>query len=110
MSNNDRRTLNHLRGLSAATLGKATPDFQDGRLHELFFRYRARNFPTTLNELEAAQWQEHRRFRLLEDATNARTVQAYFAQIDALSEEASADDEEILTALYEYAELIVPSD
>ena len=110
VSNNDRRTLNHLRGLGVAMLAKAAPDFQDGRLHELFFRYRARNFPTTLNELEAAQWQEHRRFRLLEDATNARTVQAYFAQIDALSEEASADDEEILTALYDYAELIVPSD
>ena len=33
--------------------------FQDGRLDELVFRWRARNFPSTLSAEEAERWQAH---------------------------------------------------
>ena len=33
--------------------------FADQRLPEMLFRYRARNFPDTLNDAEIAQWREH---------------------------------------------------
>ena len=42
----------------AALAGQSFP-FTDRRLPEMLFRYRARNFPDTLNEAEAAQWREH---------------------------------------------------
>lgn len=105
----DRRLLNDLRRMKPAQLAQASTDFQDSRLSEILFRYRARNFHETLSPDEQETWEEHRAARLLDGAGNARTVDDYFNQIDALSETASEEDEEILGALYDYAEMIVPS-
>ncbi|MFZ6842920.1 exodeoxyribonuclease I [Undibacterium sp. RuTC16W] len=105
----DRRLLNDLRTMSPERLAQAQPDFQDARLSELLFRYRARNFPDSLNEMEQAQWEEHRIARLLDGEGKARNVDQYFNEIDQLSEEASEADEEILGALYDYAEMVVPA-
>ena len=55
-------------------------------------------------------WEEHRAARLFEGAGGARTVAQLFEQIDQLQEE--ADDErtqDILGALYDYAEMIAPA-
>ncbi|WMW81231.1 exodeoxyribonuclease I [Undibacterium cyanobacteriorum] len=104
----DRRLLNELRSYNAADLIKANPHFQDERLDELFFRYKARNFAEHLNEEEALRWEEHRYSRLIEGAGNARNVDAYFDQIDQLSETADEVEQDILGALYDYAEMIVP--
>ncbi len=105
----DRRLLNDLRRMKPAQLAQASTDFQDGRLAEILFRYRARNFHDSLSKEEQEIWEEHRAARLLDGAGNARTVDAYFNQIDSLSETASEEDEDILGALYDYAEMIVPS-
>ena len=104
----DRRLLNELRNMSPAQLAKTHPDFQDSRLTELVFRYRARNFPDSLSEAEQAHWEEHRIARMLDGADKARTVDDFFNQIDQLSDTASESDEEILGALYDYAEMVVP--
>jgi exodeoxyribonuclease-1 len=40
------------------------PAFQDPRLDELFFRYRARNWPETLSAPEQARWAAHCQARL----------------------------------------------
>lgn len=108
VSTADRRTLNDLRNMNGAQLAKAQPNFQDHRLPELVFRYRARNYPETLSSAESAQWLEHRIARMLDGENNARTVEAYFNQIDSLSETADEAEQEILGALYDYAELVVP--
>jgi exodeoxyribonuclease-1 len=104
----DRRLLNDLRHMTGVQLTQAKPDFQDHRLPELLFRYRARNFPDTLSANEKAQWEEHRAARLLDGTGNARSVDDFFSQIDALSAAATEEDEAILGALYDYAETIVP--
>ena len=72
------------------------------------FRYRARNFPASLSKDEAALWNEHRAARLFEGAGGARTVDALFNTIDALSEQADERGQAILGALYDYAEMIAP--
>jgi exodeoxyribonuclease-1 len=87
----------------------ANPSFDDERLSELFFRYRARNFPHTLRPEEAAQWEQHRAARLFDGEAGARTIEQLFAEIDALSEDADERAEEILGALYDYAEAIAPT-
>ena len=45
----DRRRLHHLRSLSSEELALDRTGFDDPRLADLVFRYRARNFPTTLS-------------------------------------------------------------
>ena len=108
IGNNDRRLLQSLIACSGEKLARATPQFQDARLDELLFRYRARNFPATLTELEADRWAQLRASRFFEGSAQALTLDDYFAEIDRLSEHASARDQEILAALYEYAEQIIP--
>ncbi|QJQ06018.1 exodeoxyribonuclease I [Undibacterium piscinae] len=108
IGNNDRRTLNDLRAMNAQQLTSAHPHFQDGRLEELLFRYRARNFPHSLSADEQQLWEQHRAARLLGGAAKALTVEQFFDRIDTLQESASERDEEILGALYDYAEQITP--
>ncbi|WP_076997244.1 exodeoxyribonuclease I [Variovorax sp. KK3] len=109
VGNGDRRRLMQLRGLSSTELAHARTGFDDPRLAELLFRYRARNFPETLDADETERWAAHRVARLLDGEKGARSVDQLSAEIDALAETADERSEEILGALYEYAEAIVPS-
>jgi exodeoxyribonuclease-1 len=109
VSNGDRRKLEALRAVTPEQLANARPWFEDERLVELLFRYRARNFPHTLAPGEAQRWEEHRATRLFDGAGGARTIEQLFGEIDALSENADERAEEILGALYDYAESIAPS-
>jgi len=106
--NEDRRTLQRLRELSPVQLAARRPAFHDGRLEELVFRYRARNFPETLDEREQARWQQHRAERLHGGAGGALTLATYFERIDALAASADERGQAILGALYDYAEGIAP--
>ena len=111
VGNEDRRVLERLRVLSGEQLADKHPGFVDERLDELFFRYRARNFPDTLNEAELARWHALRLAGLHEGQGGGLSLQAFFERIDALSETLSDDDErgqDILGALYDYAEQIAP--
>jgi exodeoxyribonuclease-1 len=109
VGNNDKRKLESLRTETPERLAQLRPGFDDPRLTELLFRYRARNFPHTLSEEEALHWEEHRAARLFEGAGGARTIEQIMGEIDALSENVDERGEEILGALYDYAESIAPS-
>jgi exodeoxyribonuclease-1 len=108
VGNADRRRLDQLRGLSGAELAHARTGFDDGRLEELLFRYRARNFADTLTPEEQQRWEAHRSARLLEGEGGALNLDRFFAEIDMLSAGADERAEAILGALYEYAEAIAP--
>ncbi|NMM29023.1 MAG: exodeoxyribonuclease I [Glaciimonas sp.] len=108
VSNDDRRTLDHLRTLAPEQLASTHVSFTDTRLKELLWRYRARNFPHTLSSEETATWEAHRAARLFDGAAGARTIDALFGEIDTLSENADEHGEEVLGALYDYAEMIAP--
>jgi exodeoxyribonuclease-1 len=108
VGNGDRRKLESLRGETPERLAQLRTSFDDQRLTELLFRYRARNFPHTLSEQELAQWEEHRAARLFEGDGGARTIEQLMGEIDALSENVDERGEEILGALYDYAESIAP--
>jgi len=108
VGNADRRRLNQLRALSPAELAHSRTGFDDERLEEILFRYRARNFPETLSPEDTERWEAHRVAWLLEGEGGARNVDALFARIDVLSETADERGEAILGALYDYAEAIAP--
>ena len=108
VSTGDRRTLAELRALSPENLSTRCVSFQDGRLEELLFRYRARNFPASLSAEDDARWLAHRIANLHHGTNGHRSLSAFFEQIDALSESADERGEAILAALYDYAEQIAP--
>ncbi|MQR01861.1 exodeoxyribonuclease I [Glaciimonas soli] len=108
IGNGDKRKLADLRAMTPQKLATAQPNFDDPRLEEILFRYRARNFPQTLSDEEAERWEAHRAARLYDGEGGARNIDDFFAAIDALSENADERGEEILGALYEYVEMIAP--
>jgi len=116
VGNEDRRLLNRLRQLSPQALAQKVAEgrvaFEDGRLEELLFRYRARNFADTLSESEQERWLQLRTQRLHGGAAGMLTVAAYMERIDALAEAAADREDErasaLLEALVDYAEGIAP--
>jgi len=104
----DRGRLQRLRELAPEQLAAKRLAFDDARLEEIVFRYRARNFATTLSDDERARWEEHRVRRLHEGEGGALTLQVFFDRIDALNESADERGQAILESLYDYAEQIAP--
>jgi exodeoxyribonuclease-1 len=109
IGNRDRGILSRLRTLSPEALKNEHPSFDDARLEELLFRYRARNFPQSLSTADMQRWEEHRASRLFDGEAAALTIENLFARIDTLSETIDERGEHILGALYDYAEGIAPA-
>jgi exodeoxyribonuclease-1 len=105
----DRRRLLRLRAMPPAELASSRVGFDDERLQEMLFRYRARNFPDTLSPEDVERWETHRAARLLEGEAGARNMDSFLAELDVLAETADARGEEILGALSDYAEFVAPS-
>lgn len=106
----DRAILKRLRGLSPDELSREQPIFEDARLPELVFRYRARNFPETLTAEETARWEDYRIRRLtVRGSGGSLVLSEYQARIDALeaSSDLSARQREILAGLRSYAREII---
>ncbi|BBP01771.1 exodeoxyribonuclease I [Sulfuriferula nivalis] len=108
ISNDDRRLLTRLRGLAPEALAQSRPSFTDARLDELLFRYRARNYPATLNTEESGRWHGHCADRLFNGKHGARTLTQFSETIDQLAETADDRGEVILSDLYDYADSITP--
>ncbi len=53
----DRKVMNEIRELQPEVLAGFDLQAKDSRLEQMLFRYRARNFPKTLNAAEKLQWQ-----------------------------------------------------
>ncbi len=107
IGNNDRRRLTQLIALTPDKLFEARTGFEDERLEELVFRYKARNFPDILNDDEQERWYEHCSARLQEGEGGARSLEAFYAQLNELSKTADAKGMAVLAALAEYAESLV---
>jgi len=115
LGNDDRRTLQSLLALPpsdrAARMAERAPSFADERLDEIVFRYRARNFASSLSEADRERWHAHCVARLHDGAGGGLSLGAFFKRIDALGEQLAEDDERgqaILGQLYDYAEAIAP--
>ena len=104
IGNNDRRRLNQLITLAPDKLAEARTGFEDERLEELVFRYKARNFPNILNDDEQERWYEHCSARLQEGEGGARSLEAFYAQLNELSKTADAKGNGVLAALAEYGD------
>ena len=63
-SDNDKRKMDVIRNADPAMLPTLSVPFEDQRLPELLFRYRARNWPESLSQEEQEQWFLYRQHRL----------------------------------------------
>lgn len=63
-SDTDRAVMDELRSSPPGALAGFADRFQDDRLPEMLFRFRARNHPGTLNSEEMNRWQQFRARRL----------------------------------------------
>lgn len=115
IGNDDRRRLVQLRRKTPQELAASKTGFDDARLEELLFRYRARNFPDTLDEDEAERWQAHRVARLIQGEGGWLTLEGLFNRIDELSETLEELDpaqaeraQHVLGELYDFASEIAP--
>lgn len=86
--NPDRQLCDQVIASDAQTLSGWEPPFADARLKELFFRYRARNWPETLSHDEQVQWREFCRERLLEGQHGCTlTIDDFQLRIEQLGDE-----------------------
>jgi exodeoxyribonuclease-1 len=68
LSDGDRRLCERVQRTAPEELAQLHPGFEAAKLHELLFRYRARNWPQTLSAAEKARWEEYRRERVNDPA------------------------------------------
>ncbi len=88
LNNADKRLLREVRSTPPEQLAPRAFAFRDARLTELFWRYRARNWPQHLSLDEAARWQAFCRQRLEHKSElTTLTFDDYFALIDTLGQD-----------------------
>lgn len=106
----DRKRLDQLLKEPAALIAENTPVFDDARLEEMVFRFRARNYPDTLQDEEQERWETFRQARLLNPKKGWRSLEVFFADIQARlqAEDLSSKDRTLLEELALYGESIIP--
>ncbi len=99
----DQTKIRLVAAADSTGLADLHPNFTDERLDELLFRYKARQYPTSLSESEEKRWQKFRRAKL------ERELPAYLSELSKLASSPAAD-QFILEELQLWAESITPVD
>jgi exodeoxyribonuclease I len=100
----DRQKMAKIRFASPEQLAKWEFSFTDPRLPEMLFRYRARNYPETLNADEQLRWNEFCLKRLTGcQAGSGITLDVYFARLEELRSNNKNNNADIIKALDAYA-------
>jgi len=107
-SHEDRERMEKIQTLSPQELKDHTVCFDDNRLDELLFRYRARNYPETLNDDELARWEEFRHDRLSRPEKGKLTSDEFFEELQRLRDEPerSGDDWAVLDEVEQYGKSV----
>ncbi|WP_315982822.1 hypothetical protein [Aliamphritea spongicola] len=105
--------MNQIREAAPAQLAAMEFAFQDPRLEEMLLRYKARNYPYTLDEEQRQRWEEYRKQKLMGPNNGGYlTIPALFERLNTLYQQRETDQKqrEILEELALYAEAIYPAD
>ncbi|MFJ5455737.1 exodeoxyribonuclease I [Pectobacterium sp. CHL-2024] len=100
----DRMAMKIIQETAPQNLPALDLTFADNRLEPLLFRYRARNFPGTLDDREQQRWLQHRRA-----VFTPERLQDYLSELSNLYQLHEDDKEKMaqLKALYAYAQELV---
>ncbi|MDY0207788.1 MAG: exodeoxyribonuclease I [Pseudomonas sp.] len=101
----DRKLCDGVRRATPEQLQPERWPFDDARLPELLFRYRARNYPETLSQDESAQWQQFCQGRLTGELIGAPlNVAQYLDAYTQLTPEQQAHP--AVQAWYKYVQIL----
>ena len=101
----DRRLCEQVRRADPSRLAQEVWPFDDARLPELLFRYRARNFADSLIAQEQQRWQTFCRQRLtLAEYGAPNTLADFHTALAEVFDSATADQQAVLCAWRDYAE------
>ena len=89
LDDTDRIKVAAVRNADANRLADFHPDFHDPRLPELLLHYKGRNFPESLSEAEAVEYEKYRRERL------ERFAPKFLAELNAVYEKDEFIGEEL---------------
>ena len=108
-SDGDRAAMAAVRRSSPEQLASQSFSFEDARLPEMLFRYRARNFPESLDAAEVAQWEEFRYQRITDpEAGGSLCLDDYLNQVESLLEqETTPARQQVLHALLDYSDQLL---
>ncbi len=103
LNDHDRNLCRRIAGAAPGELAAGSYGFHDARLPELLFRYRARNWPDSLNDVEREQWGMHCRNRFQDENQG---LGPYFSRLAELRPEGGDDPSgiRVLDALEEWAD------
>jgi exodeoxyribonuclease-1 len=104
-SDADNTRMERIRKSSAEELGDLHLSFDDIRLPEMLFRYRARNFPESLSDEESQRWNEYRHLKVTNQDIGHRTLNQYISDIKNLKTNPDTTDSQqvVLDKLLEYS-------
>lgn len=95
-----------LHGLNPEQLATHELPFQDPRLAPMLFKYRARNYPYTLDVQEQSKWQSYCQNKLQYGGKGLLSLEEFMLKIENLVHEHEQDAQKlsILKALYQYVQ------
>ena len=107
VSDDDRARMDGIHRRDPASLTGFDPGFTDPRLREIYFRYRARNWPDTLDADEQARWRELRGRRLCRGEAGSPRSLAEFDPALAADRENGRLDEAMHAELTDWRERLL---
>lgn len=106
----DRQEMQRVRATAPWDLVGASFAFQDPRLEEMLFRYRARSYPDTLSTEEQVLWETYRWNRMNDATLGGMTLALFAREIERLNQVAlSARERQILEELVMHVEAMMPA-
>lgn len=99
----DKIRIETVRNASERELVDFHPQFDDERLPDLLLHYKGRNFPQTLSESEAAQWEQWRTERI------TRQLPGFMKAVERIAVKASDEQRFMLEELQLWAESVAPA-
>jgi exodeoxyribonuclease I len=109
-SDADRRNMECVRATPVSDLAALDISFEDARLPEMLFRYRARNWPDTLSVDEKSRWDIFRMDRLTNPQADAGvTLDRYRSQLAQMMVDPELDQHqrEVLSELCDWPDQII---
>jgi exodeoxyribonuclease-1 len=102
----DRQAMDQIINASEHDLVKLSPHFIDPRLDEMFFRYKARNYPGLLDAQEVSRWNAYRK----ELWSGTVGVDNYLLKLDLLMRESTdMREQQLLQELRQWALTVLSS-
>jgi exodeoxyribonuclease I len=111
-SHADKNLMNEIHSLSPQALAGWHKPFKDRRGEEMLFRFRARNYPDSLNGEERQRWEQYRLQRLFHQRTDipALSFERFSQELQQAARQVADDPRKLLwlEELQLYAESIYP--